>query len=178
MRIPAVFGMIILGLSGLLFAQYTSQTDAVTFSATVAQFIEVQVTPPTVSFGTLNPLANTTALTSVDVTNTYNSNVDIKLTLNGTDFNNTDVTDTIAIGNLKMIANSAMPVSYASFVDVMTNAETPCAADMFRGDQDCSDVLIDHTVNLWFNFFVPGGKKAGTYTSTINIKSDGITGPL
>jgi hypothetical protein len=177
MRIPAIFGMIVLGLSGLLFAQYTSQTDSVTFSATVAQFIEVQVTPPSVDFGTLNPLANTTAVSSVNVTNTANSNVDIKLTLNGTDFNNTVVTDTIAIGNLRMKANSVQPAA-DSFSEAMTNSEKACAADVFQGDQNCSDVVIDSMVNLWFNFFVPGGKKAGTYTSTINIKSDGITGPI
>ncbi|VVB73458.1 Uncharacterised protein [uncultured archaeon] len=171
MKIPAVFGMVVLGLSGLLFAQYTSQTDSVTFVAEVAQFIEVQVTPPSINFGTLNPLANTTSTTSVDVTNTANSNVDIKLTLSGSNF--TSATDEIDITNLRMSASAAAPAA-GSFIESMTNAEKACTSTVFNGGQDCSDVLIDSTVNLWFNFFVPGGKKAGTYSSTINIKSDGI----
>ncbi|VVB73247.1 Periplasmic copper-binding protein (NosD) [uncultured archaeon] len=151
-----------------------ARSVTISFSMTVSQFIEVQVTPPSISFGSLNPLTNATSSSTVDVTNTNNSNVAIKLTVNGTDFNNTNVPDTIAVGNLRMMANSAQPPA-ESFSEQVSNIEKECTGAVFRGDEDCSNVVVGSTVNLWFNFFVPGSKKAGVYSSTIDIRSNGLT---
>lgn len=171
MKVPAIFGILMLGLSGMLFAQaQTSQSTAVSFTANIAQFIDVSFTTPTQSFN-LNPKDNSTAASPVAVENTANSNVNVSLTVNGSNF--VSGGNSIAIGNLRMMANSTIPAA-SKFVDVLTATDKACTSTVFKGDQDCSDLPVSSSVNLWFNLYVPGGTKAGAYSTTINVRADGI----
>jgi hypothetical protein len=148
-----------------------NHTVTITIGATVVEYIDVSVSPISLSFGSINPLTNGTADRSINVTNTPNSNVHITLTLNGSDLASS--LDTIPIGNMRMMANSVMP-SQDSFVDSLTNADRACSAspNMFNGNENCADIAVGSTVHLWFNLHIPGGKKAGDYSTVVNIQSD------
>jgi hypothetical protein len=137
------------------------------------EYIEVSVSPTSISFGSVDPLSNTTSMTPIVVTNTMNSNVPIYLTFNGSDFVSNSYS--IGIGNLTMRANSVMPGAGNFTLDhSLSNIETACSASKYSLGQDCSNISIGSSVNLWFNIRIPGGQPAATYNSTITIKATGI----
>jgi hypothetical protein len=74
-----------------------------------------------------------------------------------------------------MRANSVMPgVGNFTLDHSLSNIETACSASRYSLGQDCSNISIGSSVNLWFNIRIPGGQPAATYNSTITIKATGI----
>lgn len=149
----------------------TTYSSNVTFSVSVAQFIDVVIAPSAINLPALNPTENGTATDPVNVTTTSNSNVPIKISVWGSNF--VSGNNTIAITNLRMRANSVQP-NASAFVDphyVSTTMQT-CSASLYSGDQNCYDVAPNNTVKLWFNLFVPGGTTAGSYNAILTIQAD------
>ncbi|MEM3408414.1 MAG: hypothetical protein QXW80_03890 [Candidatus Micrarchaeia archaeon] len=150
----------------------TTYSSNVTFSVSVAEFIDVTISPGSITFSdAINPTANATATTPVTVTTTSNSNVPIKISIWGSNFVNG--TNTIPITNLRMRANDVQP-AYSDFVDphyVDTTMRT-CNATLYSGNQNCYNIAPNNTVKLWFNLFVPGGTAAGSYNAILTIQAD------
>ncbi|MEM4133939.1 MAG: hypothetical protein QXV73_01885 [Candidatus Micrarchaeia archaeon] len=149
----------------------TTYSSNVTFSVSVAEFIDVTIAPGQIAFPTINPTENATATTPVTVTTTSNSNVPIKISIWGSNFVNG--TNTIPIINLRMRANDVQPDASA-FVDphyVDTTMRT-CNATLYSGNQNCYNIAPNNTVKLWFNLFVPGGTTAGSYNAILTIQAD------
>jgi hypothetical protein len=144
-----------------------------TRSVNYIEYIEVSVSPTSISFGSVDPLSNTTSMTPIVVTNTMNSNVPISLSFNGSDFVSNSYS--IGVGNLTMRANSVMPGAGNFTLDhSLSNIETACSASRYSLGQDCSNISIGSSINLWFNIRIPGGQPAATYNSTLTIKATGI----
>ena len=165
-------GLLVLAM-GLLHAG-TTYSQAVSFSATVPEFIAVTISPGTISFqSNINPTENLTANTPIVVTNTPYSNVNIKLTLNATDF--LSGSDTIQIANLKMRANETEPAyTYFTSGHAISNSDVVCSPSVYSLDQNCGNMSVDSHVKLWFNLLVPGGTLAGSYSTNVNIRADKV----
>jgi len=149
----------------------TTYSTSVSFSVSVAEFIDVTVSPGSINLPTINPTENGTATTPIVVTNTANSNVPITISVNGSNF--VSGSNTIAITNLRMRANSTMPDASA-FVDphFISTTMQSCSASLYSLGQNCYNIPVNSDVNLWFNLYVPGGQTAGTYTTSLTIKAD------
>lgn len=155
---------------GFVSAATTYSTN-VQFSVTVPEFIDVTVSPGTISLPSINPTENGTATTPVVVTNTANSNVPITISVNGSNFANGN--NSITITNLRMRANSAMPAA-SDFVNphFINTTMQACSASLYSLGQNCYNIPVNSNVNLWFNLYVPGGTIAGAYTTSLTIKAD------
>ena len=137
---------------------------------TLAEVIDILVTPASFDFGPLNPNTNVTSNQSIDLTNTPNSNVPVNISVSGTDF--ISGSDSISIGNLTMRANESKPdASYFTPDQRIRIDETLCSALLYSLEESCHDMAVDSTVHLWFNLNVPGGQPAGGYSSTVSIKA-------
>ncbi|VVB73457.1 Concanavalin A-like lectin/glucanases superfamily protein [uncultured archaeon] len=138
--------------------------------STLAEVIDILVTPAAFDFGPLNPNTNITSDTSINVTNTPNSNVPINVSINGTDF--TGGPNSIGIGNMTMRASGSKPDSSYFTADNMIRAdEALCSALLYSLDESCYGMPVGSTVHLWFNLNVPGGQPAGAYSSTVSINA-------
>ncbi len=154
----------------------TTYSSNVTFSVSVAEFIDVVITPSAINLPALNPTENGTATDPVNVTTTSNSNVPITISVSGTDFARSGGGDTIAIGNLRMRSYHTVP-EYNDFNGhELSTSPVACSESKFSsGVEPCHNVQPNHTVHLWFNLVVPGGKLAGSYASTVTVTANGVS---
>lgn len=171
MELKYAIPMLVLFLGMGFVNAATTYSQNVQFSVSVAEFIDVTISPTSISFPTINPTENATASTAVVVTSTANSNVPINISVNGSNF--VSGGNSIAITNLRMRANSVMP-DVSAFVDphYINTTMRMCSATLYSANQNCYNVAPGNSVNLWFNLAVPGGTTAGTYTTTLTIKAD------
>lgn len=141
----------------------TTSVQSPPASVTVNAFVDTTISPPSITFGSLDPGQTNNAATSnpSQITNTANSNTAFDIYLNGT--NLVSGGDTIPVINLNVskTAGGAQTSLGAGPWIANSTANTGYYENIAKGASS----------DFYFYVTVPTGQNSGTYSGTVTIKS-------
>jgi len=155
----------VVALLSFMYAATTAENNAVSASLTVNSFVDTSINVSSITFGP-GPVDPNTSLapadSSINLTNTANSNTVVDVYLNNTNMTN---------GSNYILYN------YTSVNTVNNNATiTRLNGSTYINGTSANSGFVENlgigsSQVLWFWQDVPAGQAAGSYSETINIRS-------